>query len=486
MASRIIYLLLLIIVNNGHCFENFKPNIAIIGGGIGGASSSHFLTELFNNNLNIDLYEAKTIGGRLATVQIDDNEFEAGGSVIHPQNKYMQEFVKLLGLEHRPSSTDQITSIWNGNEIVFEESGWELLSLAKLIYRYGIQPFSLNRYVSSIINSFEKIYHLQDNGNAFTNVSSFLSAMNTDFPRLLKTSIKSELSKLGYSEKVIDEIVKTSLVVNYGQDTNVHSFVGLVSLAGIGSDLWSVKGGNKKVPEHLIHRNKHVNVVPSRVIKIVNIPANTSSRTQYEVHYHNQDSTIIMKAMYDIVILATPLTHDQQYPITFEGFPENDFYKSEKYHKTIATFLEADLNPHYFGLQEELDAILSCDPNKTIVSSLGRLNSVEGSMKSSKVWKLFSNEPLKSAIINDMFTNVRKVKQIVWKAYPEYSSRAHEAQFKLHNALYHVNAVEWVASAMEMSAIGGRNVALLVHKDFSKKFCCTEDVVQKATPSNEL
>lgn len=76
--------------------ENFVF-LAIIGGGIGGAASSHFLTELFNNNLNIDLYEAKIIGGRLATIKIDGNEFEAGGSIIHPQNKYMRDFVELLG-----------------------------------------------------------------------------------------------------------------------------------------------------------------------------------------------------------------------------------------------------------------------------------------------------------------------------------------------------------------------------------------------------
>lgn len=45
----------------------------------------------------IDLYEAKTIGGRLATVNIDNNEIEAGGSIIHPKNMYMQKFVKLMG-----------------------------------------------------------------------------------------------------------------------------------------------------------------------------------------------------------------------------------------------------------------------------------------------------------------------------------------------------------------------------------------------------
>lgn len=41
--------------------------------------------------------------------------------------------------------------------------------------------------------------------------------------------------------------------------------------------------------------------------------------------------------------------------------------------------------------------------------------------------------------------------------------------FKLFDSLYHVNAIEWAASAMEMSAIGGRNIAILVHNDYKKK-----------------
>jgi len=42
--------------------------------------------------------------------------------------------------------------------------------------------------------------------------------------------------------------------------------------------------------------------------------------------------------------------------------------------------------------------------------------------------------------------------------------------FKLHDALYYVNAIEWVASAMEMSAVGGRNVAILAYNDFLQRF----------------
>ncbi|KZC10292.1 Prenylcysteine oxidase-like [Dufourea novaeangliae] len=401
----------------------------------------------------------------------------------------MQEFVKLLGLEQKPPD-NQKTGIWNGNEFVFEESNWEMMSFAKLLYRYGIQPFSLNRYVQTILNDFAKIYDLLDAGKSFENVTSLLSAMNNRFPKLLQVSIKTHLLDLGYSEKIIDELVKAALVVNYGQDTNIQSFVGCVALAGAGFNLWSVKGGNKKVPEHLIYRNKNVNIIPSYVVKIINVP-NEDGKNQYELHSHNKDSTVIMKSAYDIVIVATSLTSDQQLPIIFEGFPNNDFHGAEKYHKTVATFIEADLKPYYFGSVEEIDGILSCDPNKTIISSVGRLNSVEGTIKNSRIWKIFSNAPLKTGILNEMFSNIKEVKEITWKAYPEYLTHVHDANFKLHNALYHVNAIEWAASAMEMSAISSRNIAILTHKDFVEKYHCQDinkmlDDIPQTTLSADL
>lgn len=71
--------------------------IGIIGGGIGGASASHYLNELFDGRLNIDLFEAKELGGRLATVEIAGMEYEAGGAIIHDKNLLMRNFVKLLG-----------------------------------------------------------------------------------------------------------------------------------------------------------------------------------------------------------------------------------------------------------------------------------------------------------------------------------------------------------------------------------------------------
>jgi len=72
-------------------------------------------------------------------------------------------------------------------------------------------------------------------------------------------------------------------------------------------------------------------------------------------------------------------------------------------------------------------------------------------------------------IINFLFyIKVIEKKEIAWKAYPHYSTNINLDNFKLHDALYHVNAIEWAASAMEMSAIAGRNVAILAYNDLQK------------------
>ncbi|XP_057319102.1 prenylcysteine oxidase 1-like [Microplitis mediator] len=464
--SFIFYFTSLVIFSNFIYGKDCTPKIAIIGGGIGGASASHYLSDLLNDNVDIDLFEADKIGGRLATLNINDDEYETGGSIIHSRNKLMRKFVQLLKLEDRAPEQNMIAGIWNGDTFVFEESSYQLISLAKLFYRYGLEPFKLHRLINSILDEFDQIYELQNAGVGFENITSLLAGMNNKFPEMLEISSKDFLLNQGYSSLLIDELVEATLVVNYGQDTDVHSFVGFVSLAGAGYSLWSVKGGNKKVPENLIKMNERVKVIPAVVNKINYAPKDDGS-PGYRVYYNTGKSEDAWKN-YDVVIIATPLTHDQKMPITFGGFPEDvNFEFPGNYQTTYASFVQGSLNPGYFRLEESIDGILSCDPNKTIVSSLGKLTTVQG--VDSNVWKIFSRNPLEINIINKMFQQVQLIKEIKWKAYPKYSTIQSNNNFKLYNSLYHVNAIEWAASAMEMSAIGGRNVAILIYNDYKKK-----------------
>lgn len=97
------------------------------------------------------------------------------------------------------------------------------------------------------IKKFVKIYDLQDAGRFYANVTAMLSAMDEEFPKLLQTNMKEHFMQKGFTERLIDEMAEAAVVTNYGQDTNIQSFVGAVSLAGIGCNLWSIKNGNKEV-----------------------------------------------------------------------------------------------------------------------------------------------------------------------------------------------------------------------------------------------
>lgn len=71
---------------------------AIIGSGISGAANVFFLRQMFSNNAELIMFEkSDKIGGRLDTFSFNDRFYELGGSVLHPSNNYMNEFLEKLG-----------------------------------------------------------------------------------------------------------------------------------------------------------------------------------------------------------------------------------------------------------------------------------------------------------------------------------------------------------------------------------------------------
>lgn len=71
--------------------------IAIVGAGISGTSAAYFLSKTPGLNPKIDVYSKDPVGGRMATVNIQGYDFETGGSVLHPRNKYMKQFAEQFG-----------------------------------------------------------------------------------------------------------------------------------------------------------------------------------------------------------------------------------------------------------------------------------------------------------------------------------------------------------------------------------------------------
>lgn len=68
-----------------------------------------------------------------------------------------------LGLEERNMFADERFGIWSGNEFLFEDSPYEVVTLAKLVYRYGLQPFYLDRYKKKNVFSYIQLNSIEFN-----------------------------------------------------------------------------------------------------------------------------------------------------------------------------------------------------------------------------------------------------------------------------------------------------------------------------------
>ena len=115
--------------------------------------------------------------------------------------------------------------------------------------------------------------------------------------------------------------------------------------------------------------------------------------------------------------------------------------------------------------------VLTTDSKDSVIHTLTSLDPVhipsgykQTPASHTKVWKVFSPQPLSQEQLQNMFLSWDPVSETRWLAYPAYRPPHRKTPpFILHNRLYYLNAVEWAASAMEMSAISARNVALLAH-----------------------
>ncbi|XP_074547174.1 prenylcysteine oxidase 1 [Halichoeres trimaculatus] len=450
--------------------------IAVVGAGIGGTATAYYLRQEFGPGVKIDVFEPGSVGGRLATVQMGDYEYETGGSVIHPLNLHMKQFIEKLGIPPRKDVPSKM-AIFDGRELTFEESDWFIINFIRLLWRYGFSFLRMQMWVESILDKFMRIYQYQQYGYSFTSVERLLHAMGGDeFLTLMNQTLEETMRSEGFSQVFINEIVAPITRVNYGQSVRIDAFVGAVSLAGADSGLWAVDGGNKKVCSGLLYHSKS-ELIPARVTSIsVKVrPSKTGpTSTFYELNYADESGSA--HALYDIVIIAAPL-HQGKSDITFSGFsPPIPSHYPGRYHQTVSTLVHGTLNMSYLGTSEPaseftVSDIFTTDSKDSVINSLSSIDPVHipsgykrPPASQAKVWKVFSPQPLSQEQLKDMFLSWDSVSETRWLAYPSYRPPHRKTPpFILHDRMYYLSAVEWAASAMEMSAISARNVALLAH-----------------------
>ena len=218
-----------------------------------------------------------------------------------------------------------------------------------------------------------------------------------------------------------------------------------------------MNGGNKLVAKGLLEKSK-ARLIPAKVTKILLLkePDSIQYELEYEPNEKKNESDSMQNSIYDIVVVAIPLDRNST-DLKFEDFSSALHAFAQPYHRTVTSFLKGQVNASFFHSEREEDLPASILINKEPYF----INSMTKVYKD--FWKIFSRDHLTEAEKQLLFKKIDQTVIYDWKAYPKYSSSMSLPSFVLYDQLYYVNAIESAASAMEMSIIGGRNVALLAY-----------------------
>ena len=276
--------------------------------------------------------------------------------------------------------------------------------------------------------------------------------------------------------------------MNYGQGLEVCACTCMVALAGLQEEsLWAVVGGNRLIPQTALVRSG----AKLRKCSVTSITRTVGDggRVSYFVQTDESGEQASEMGEYDAVIVATPL-YEQS--IQFKNFP-TPVYTEEitatMYQRTVAEFVDGEINPAFFGLR---------DNDGTFPLILLTSDFVEGSPfpfcsvsinipseepesanekyekplpeEPSRVWKIFSPQPLTREEKQQMFKTINAEATVDWLAYPNYNPPESFPPFDLDTGVFYVNGIEKAASAMEMSAIAAKNCALLARQYLKSRY----------------
>lgn len=397
------------------------------------------------------------VGGRMATVSVSGETFEAGASILHPKNYHALNFAKSFNLTIQTPSLDSDSSfaIWDGHKFLFKTLASDfnypffqkILSLANsflMFFRYGFSLFRMTNFVESTVDNFLKYYQSFESRPVFETVDDMLTWAG--LYHLTTRTLQEELVDAGLSPLLIQELVTVITRINYGQSVSISGLAGAVSLAGAGDGLWSIEGGNWQIAAGLIN-SSHVELHLHEEIESIS----------YLGDHYELNSTEGNSYACEVTVIATPL--DEQNI----SFNPSISIPNRNLHHTHATFVRGFLNPAYFGVssRSEIPTLVGTIESHDLPFSSISVLKQHG--EKDATCKIFSREPMADALLDRIFSVRTETIRINWGAYPHYNAPERFAPFVLDgHHLYYVNAFENAASTMETSAVAAENIARLI------------------------
>jgi beta-glucanase (GH16 family) len=471
--------------------------IAIVGCGIGGAAASFYMQDLLRNNslppAGITAFEASDrIGGRLKHIIFGPQQaiIEVGGAAWTSSNQYVKELARRvlnLTVDHAVPAPSTATPL-SGKPLLNHQVGvWRgpTDGFANLIKEVAVHADSVLKILSAedlFLNSTAQNYQLSAASPPFTSISEFIAYGNIE--QFTNTSIHDYFAALNVNKNIVEDVLVPINRAIYNQNDNSSAFSMFGSLTAL-INHESVPTGNSDLVKALFKAADATTMVNEKVVSIQkNQP--TAPGTHTQPTFTVTTSTGLVEE-FDAVMIAAPLEVTNITWINFDNNINASSMLNRHYYPWYVTVVEADrINPTQFQPQSNTTAlphILLTNAQGTTATTpwvciqpVGKHGKNGTHINSTKnVFLIYSDQSiqhnvtlLKSIVVHP---NMETLVEQHWPytfahLYPTSSAagKKTEQPIVLSPGIYNLNALESLASAMEVSSIAAHNSARLAYE----------------------
>ncbi|CAL8086185.1 unnamed protein product [Calicophoron daubneyi] len=463
--------------------------VAVIGGGMGGATTAYYLRKIFGSQISISLFEQSgRVGGRMHAVQFGGRLCETGGTFFHGYNQYMVGFAKQFNLPTvRVDKADLRMAFFGGhNQTIYTNiGGSSVLAPFWIFWRYGLSLIRASFYAKGFASDLNKIYRLQEEGHCFSTPAHMLAAMRPGFLELIKQNYGDWLQRnLKVDERFKDEVAHGFVCNIYGQGLDINALAGSSTLTNLLPNVLSLRDGNEQIPQNLVKYALGSNPAdgPKELLhaKVISVHRD-SSTNRLKLEYVDRESEKRQQDLFDYVVLALPMHQGadisvdkdvdlphREYQVVDRGLVAGNLrYPSLGLTPGLITNRQmVSIMPTEKGYLRDGDCLF----RSLMVLPAVKKDSTPG------IWFTLSvpsrvADPVKSLTAR-YFEEIGEPHRVMftrWLAYPVYrplaDPRKELGRFVLAPGFYYTGAMENALCGMENAAISGRNVALLIGAD---------------------
>ena len=501
---------LLLLLCNMVAASSGQKKIAIIGGGISGASASYYITEFLKNHsmpaADITVFERRDyIGGRLKHIRFGPNniKIEVGGAAWTDDNIYMTEMAKAVGINvtrkkiirdknqitpedlifystasNKRSDDDDADSVgvWDGETII---------DLEKFVLKNLGQALKVGESELQFLKQIKENYAKQASSEApFHNLTRFLTWGNLNM-----YTNKSMKDYFATNDGITSTLIEIGMVplnrAIYNQGSSANAFGFLASLTAQLSQ-HTVTSGNSDLVKALFNYSK-ANVMLNSYVSTIEMnekKKHANDENSFTVHYNMNNNKTTLTDVFDIVVIASPLEVTN---IDFININlSKGSYINREYYDWYITVVEASsinmkqFKPYNFPPGKTIPNTIVTTTNSTSNSGFVCIQPLGRHAKTpapSNIWMVYSDASIKDNIENYFINpNAKTLYEHYWPyTFPHLkviSNEEAQVQPVILNkedggGIYNANTMEFIATAMEISSIGGRNVGMLIQQYLS-------------------